>query len=124
MKRLFEYLRLLDFSLNWLKNLASRNLVKKRSVFFPCSIFVCDVMPVPEIEASSSQRATARLVEQSNFGWSVVDNVFSTAASLFSLGPQELIGGFDSSRKPFDGELASLTLWPEVEKIFGHGYEV
>ena len=42
----------------------------------------------------------------------------------FSLGSQELIGGFDSSRKPFDGELASLTLWPEVEKIFGHGYEV
>ena len=39
-------------------------------------------------------------------------------------GPQELLGGFDSSRRPFDGELASVTLWPEVEKIFGHGYEV
>jgi elongator complex protein 2 len=35
-----------------------------------------------------------------------------------------LIGGFDSSRRPFDGELALVTLWPEVEKIFGHGYEV
>ncbi|KAF9263471.1 WD40 repeat-like protein [Marasmius fiardii PR-910] len=28
-----------------------------------------------------------------------------------------------SSRRPFEGELASITLWPEVEKIFGHGYE-
>ncbi|KAN0097379.1 WD40-repeat-containing domain protein [Tylopilus felleus] len=32
----------------------------------------------------------------------------------------------DSSRpdkRPFEGELASTTLWPEVEKVFGHGYE-
>ncbi|KAI0254274.1 WD40 repeat-like protein [Lactifluus subvellereus] len=27
------------------------------------------------------------------------------------------------SRRPFEAELASITLWPEVEKIFGHGYE-
>jgi len=27
-------------------------------------------------------------------------------------------------RPPFEGELASTTLWPEVEKIFGHGYEL
>ncbi|KAF9006442.1 WD40 repeat-like protein [Cyathus striatus] len=26
-------------------------------------------------------------------------------------------------RRPFEGELSSSTLWPEVEKIFGHGYE-
>ncbi|KAG6820095.1 hypothetical protein H0H93_005407 [Arthromyces matolae] len=26
-------------------------------------------------------------------------------------------------RRPFEGELAATTLWPEVEKIFGHGYE-
>ncbi|EGO01970.1 hypothetical protein SERLA73DRAFT_27786, partial [Serpula lacrymans var. lacrymans S7.3] len=27
-------------------------------------------------------------------------------------------------RRPFEGELASTTLWPEVEKVFGHGYEL
>ncbi|KAJ7498984.1 WD40-repeat-containing domain protein [Mycena latifolia] len=27
------------------------------------------------------------------------------------------------SKPPFEGELAATTLWPETEKIFGHGYE-
>ena len=26
-------------------------------------------------------------------------------------------------RRPFDSELAGSTLWPEKEKVFGHGYE-
>lgn len=29
----------------------------------------------------------------------------------------------NTTRRPFEGELASATLWPETEKIFGHGYE-
>ncbi|KIK06761.1 hypothetical protein K443DRAFT_88816 [Laccaria amethystina LaAM-08-1] len=31
--------------------------------------------------------------------------------------------GTTQIQRPNDGELASLTLWPEVEKVFGHGYE-
>lgn len=33
-----------------------------------------------------------------------------------SLGPLD--------RPRFEAELAAFTLWPEIEKIFGHGYEV
>ncbi|KAH9951818.1 WD40 repeat-like protein [Amylocystis lapponica] len=28
-----------------------------------------------------------------------------------------------TKRRPFEGELAAITLWPEIEKVFGHGYE-
>ncbi|KAF9462581.1 WD40 repeat-like protein [Collybia nuda] len=36
---------------------------------------------------------------------------------------QTVIPEVPFGRRPFEGELASFTLWPETEKIFGHGYE-
>ncbi|KAL1738694.1 WD40-repeat-containing domain protein, partial [Schizophyllum fasciatum] len=29
-----------------------------------------------------------------------------------------------TDHRPFEGELAAITLWPESEKVFGHGYEL
>ncbi|KAL1700740.1 WD40-repeat-containing domain protein [Schizophyllum commune] len=29
-----------------------------------------------------------------------------------------------TDHRPFEGELAAITLWPEAEKVFGHGYEL
>lgn len=37
------------------------------------------------------------------------------SAAAFQLG--------SAKRRPFEGELAAFTLWPEIEKVFGHGYE-
>ncbi|KAI6003932.1 WD40-repeat-containing domain protein [Pisolithus albus] len=34
-----------------------------------------------------------------------------------------LVDSTKQGKRPFDGELAATTLWPEVEKVFGHGYE-
>ncbi|KAH7908505.1 WD40-repeat-containing domain protein [Hygrophoropsis aurantiaca] len=31
--------------------------------------------------------------------------------------------GGETRRRPYEGELVAITLWPEIEKVFGHGYE-
>jgi hypothetical protein len=43
---------------------------------------------------------------------------------LQGAGPSSHIDHNVAVRRPFEGELASTTVWPETEKVFGHGYEV
>jgi hypothetical protein len=43
----------------------------------------------------------------------------------FHTAGSQSIGASDNfSKRPLEGELAAATLWPETEKVFGHGYEV
>ncbi|KAL1760072.1 quinon protein alcohol dehydrogenase-like superfamily [Schizophyllum commune] len=47
------------------------------------------------------------------------------AAEATSQDPSAMSATGDiTDHRPFEGELAAITLWPEAEKVFGHGYEL
>jgi elongator complex protein 2 len=43
--------------------------------------------------------------------------------AIAEVNPMDGVASLSTKRRPFEGELAAMTLWPETEKIFGHGYE-
>ncbi|KAI0699397.1 WD40 repeat-like protein [Cytidiella melzeri] len=45
------------------------------------------------------------------------------APTIFSANSSTSYDTERTSRRPFEGELAAFTLWPETDKVFGHGYE-
>jgi elongator complex protein 2 len=48
----------------------------------------------------------------------------SNKASQNAVSVTTSFDGESTQRRPLEGELSAITLWPEVDKIFGHGYEV
>ncbi|EJD53840.1 WD40 repeat-like protein [Auricularia subglabra TFB-10046 SS5] len=59
-----------------------------------------------------------------NLGTRVAGKSEAMAASVPPLGLSNKAVQDNLTRVPFEGELASRTLWPEADKIFGHGYEL
>ncbi|THH12633.1 hypothetical protein EW146_g7516 [Bondarzewia mesenterica] len=67
---------------------------------------------VADLAVNEEERPAAASVPPLGLSNKAVNDIPSLSAD--SKGP---------TRRPFEGELTSMTLWPEVEKVFGHGYE-
>lgn len=75
---------------------------------------------VPPLGLSNKAIGKSRLIFSSigTLGKRNIPTAAQTGDQVTSYDPSR------TSRRPFEGELAAITLWPEVEKVFGHGYEV
>ncbi|KZT12941.1 WD40 repeat-like protein [Laetiporus sulphureus 93-53] len=84
-------------------------------------IEVVNNLGVAKLDTSEEERPRAATVPPLGLSNKAVLRLASVVAD--TMGGDGSYDLLRRRRRPFEGELAAITLWPEIEKIFGHGYE-